>query len=182
VLTAVVAVVPVGASAAAAPAATARSAPEYVLDAQERTNWCWAATGLSVAKLLGDSTTTQNQFCNMAFNRQATGNCPNDQASLSNDQTAYKALKIKPGTYVSKTLDLKTVTDDIDAGTAIMTRIQWASGGGHMMTIYGYDSAADKIKWADPWGSNSRYNSGTLAFYKSNSKWTWTHSLYGIGR
>ncbi|AKU15949.1 papain-like cysteine protease family protein [Luteipulveratus mongoliensis] len=146
--------------------------------AQEQSNWCWAATGNSIADFHGQSV-SQNTFCNLAFNRSTSTTCPNDQATLGNDQNAFDALGIEAGSYVSYAVSLSTISNDIDAGRPLNTRIEWSSGGGHMMAIYGYDGSS--ISWYNPWPDDSRYNYGSYDWYRSNGSFTWTHSLYGIG-
>ena len=61
-----------------------------------------------------------------------------------------------------------------------MTRIGWTSGGGHMMDIIGYDSSDSTIEYYNPWPDDPRYNYSTYNWYRSNSQFTWTHSLYRI--
>lgn len=173
-------VVPV---ALAAPAHAAPPTSWYLNltgQSQEQTNWCWAATGNSIAAYFNYSY-TQNQFCNMAFNRQIDSTCSNDQATLGNDQTAFRQIGISAGTYITGMISMDTVINQIAADQPIMTRIVWASGGGHMMDIIGYDSSNSTIQYYDPWPSDSRLNTSTLSWYQSNSQFTWTHTLYGIG-
>lgn len=51
--------------------------------AQEQSNWCWAATGGTIAAYAGRSV-NQNTFCNLAFGRSTGTQCPNSQATLAN--------------------------------------------------------------------------------------------------
>lgn len=68
--------------------------------AQEQSNWCWAATGGTIAAYAGRSV-NQNTFCNLAFGRSTGTQCPNSQATLANDQQAFSALGIRPGSYIN---------------------------------------------------------------------------------
>ncbi|WP_412542111.1 papain-like cysteine protease family protein [Longispora sp. K20-0274] len=150
------------------------------MQAQQYSNWCWAASGNTVAAYYGYNY-SQNQFCNLAFNRSMNSSCPNNQASLANDQTAFYAIGISTGRYVSGYLYYSTVQTEINANRPVMTRIEWQSGGGHMMDIYGYDTANSWVYWGNPWGSSTRYNWGTHSYYVNNNSFFWTHSLYQIG-
>ncbi|MGW3009790.1 papain-like cysteine protease family protein [Streptomyces sp. NPDC001219] len=150
------------------------------MQAQENTNWCWAASGNTIATWYGRNY-SQNQFCNAAFNRQQGTTCPNDQATLGNVQTALNWMGINSGSYVSGRLRNDTVRSEIDAGRPVETRIQWSSGGGHMHVVYGYDTDRNWIYWGDPWATNSRYNWGDFDYYANGSTFSWTHSLYRIG-
>ncbi|WP_409484929.1 papain-like cysteine protease family protein [Arsenicicoccus dermatophilus] len=147
--------------------------------AQQQTNWCWAATGSSIAAYKGRSV-SQNDFCNLAF-RRSRGSCPNDQASLANDQQAYRALGLNPGRYVYDALGFDVVTREINADRPVLTRIEWSSGGGHMMAIVGVDPRGGRVEWYNPWPSDRRINVASYDYYVENADFAWTHSLYGIG-
>ncbi|PBC78053.1 papain like cysteine protease AvrRpt2 [Streptomyces sp. TLI_235] len=175
---------------AAAPAAAPGTAPAAGLSAartlgitmqqQQQSNWCWAASGNTVAAFYGYGY-SQNQFCNLAFGRAVDSACPNSQATLGDVQNAFRRIGIAPGRYVSGYLGYATVQGEIDAGRPVETRIQWSSGGGHMHVLYGYDAGSNWVYWGDPWPSNYRYNWADYRYYTSNSSFGWTHSLYRIG-
>ena len=104
-----------------------------------------------------------------------------DALTLGDDQTAFNAMGINPGYYYNGYLSYATVVTEVDAIRPIITRIQWQSGGGHMMVIYGYDKSQNWVYWGNPWPSSARYNWGTWSYYVSNNSFFWTHSLYRIG-
>lgn len=99
----------------AAPAVAAAVQLGITMQAQQQSNWCWAAAGNTVAAFYGRSY-SQNQFCNMAFGRSVDSNCPNNQASLGNDQTAFRQIGIKAGSYVSSNLGYSTIQQEIGQG------------------------------------------------------------------
>ncbi|MCZ4121187.1 papain-like cysteine protease family protein [Streptomyces sp. H39-S7] len=150
------------------------------MQAQQNTNWCWAASGNTIATWFGRSY-SQNQFCNAAFNRTQGSTCGNWQASLDNVQNALDWAGINSGSYVSGYLRYTTVQSEISANRPVETRIAWSSGGGHMHVLYGYDTATNFVYWGDPWPSNNRYNWADYSYYVNNSSFSWTHSLYRIG-
>ncbi|MER6912815.1 papain-like cysteine protease family protein [Streptomyces sp. NPDC000594] len=150
------------------------------MQAQLKTNWCWAAAGNTIATYYGRSY-SQNQFCNAAFNRQQNTECPNNQATLANVQTGLRWAGVSSGSYISNWLRYPAVQTEINANRPIETRIQWTSGGGHMHVIYGYDDANSMVYWGDPWQTSSRYNWASHAWYVNNNEFSWTHSLYRIG-
>lgn len=150
------------------------------MQAQQMTNWCWAAAGDTVADFYGHDY-SQNQFCNLAFGRAVNSSCPNWQATLGNDRQAFDAMGINPGRYVNGYLDYAAITREIDADRPVMSRIQWQSGGGHMLTVYGYDVSKNWVYWGDPWPSSGRYHWATYNYYVDNGSFFWTHSLYGLG-
>ncbi|MEU1019999.1 MULTISPECIES: papain-like cysteine protease family protein [unclassified Streptomyces] len=150
------------------------------MQAQQKTNWCWAAGGNTIATFLGRNY-SQNQFCNAAFGRSQNTECPNNQATLGNVQSGLRWAGINPGSYVTGWLRYSTVQSEINAGRPVETRIQWANGGGHMHVVYGYDDADSWVYWGDPWPSSDRYNWASHAWYVDNDTFSWTHSLYRIG-
>ncbi|MFF6910381.1 papain-like cysteine protease family protein [Streptomyces sp. NPDC012389] len=150
------------------------------MQAQQKSNWCWAAGGNTIAAWFGRSY-SQNQFCNAAFNRSQNTECPNSQATLGNVQTGLSWTGVRPGSYVTGWLRYPTVQSEIAAQRPIETRIQWSSGGGHMHVIYGYDDANSWVYWGDPWPSSDRYNWASHSWYVNNNQFSWTHSLYRIG-
>ncbi|MFF2849282.1 papain-like cysteine protease family protein [Streptomyces sp. NPDC058001] len=153
---------------------------DITMQAQQKTNWCWAAAGNTIAAWYGRGY-SQNQFCNAAFGRAQGGDCPNSQANLANVQTGLNWAGVNPGSYVTGWLRYPTVQSEINANRPIETRIQWSSGGGHMHVLYGYDDADSWVYWGDPWPSNTRYNWASHAWYVDNNTFSWTHSLYRIG-
>ncbi|MFE7621607.1 papain-like cysteine protease family protein [Streptomyces sp. NPDC057496] len=187
-LPATTATAPQAAVAAAAPAdpaapvngiaATRRL--DITMQAQQKTNWCWAASGNTIATWFGRNY-SQNQFCNAAFGRAQGYECPNSQATLGNVQDGLYWAGVNPGSYVTGWLRYPTVQAEIAAGRPVETRIQWSSGGGHMHVLYGYDDSGSWVYWGDPWPSSNRYNWASHAWYVNNAEFSWTHSLYRIG-
>ena len=173
----------VAAAAALVAATGASTADATTLDiegqAQQNTNGCWAATGNSIADYWGVGV-SQNTFCDLAFGYDTRYACPNNQATLANDQQAFDELGISPGRYTG-VVSASTVNNEIQNGRPMNTRIQWSSGGGHMMAIYGYDARSGALNYYNPWPDDNRYNTATYNWYRSNNQFTWTHSLYGIG-
>lgn len=162
------------------PSALASKRLNITMQAQQKSNWCWAAGGNTIATYFGKNY-SQNQFCNAAFNRRQGTEYPNSQATLGNVQTGLRWAGINSGSYVTGWLRYPTVQSEIDANRPIETRIQWSSGGGHMHVIYGYDTANSWVYWGDPWPSSDRYNWASHAWYVDNNSFSWTHSLYRIG-
>ncbi|MEU1119840.1 MULTISPECIES: papain-like cysteine protease family protein [unclassified Streptomyces] len=170
------------ASTGTAPGPSVRAAKRLniTMQAQQKTNWCWAAGGNTIATFLGRAY-SQNQFCNAAFGRNQNTECPNNQATLGNVQSGLRWAGINSGSYVTGWLRYPTVQAEINAGRPVETRIQWSNGGGHMHVLYGYDDASSWVYWGDPWPSNDRYNWASHAWYVDNDTFSWTHSLYRIG-
>ncbi|MFJ4103016.1 papain-like cysteine protease family protein [Amycolatopsis japonica] len=180
-VSAVAVVVALGQAPAAA--ATDSAGLNISMQAQQKTNWCWAASGNTIAAYWGYSL-TQTRFCQIAHN-ESGNDCANLEGYLSDEQRVFSSLGFRSvGSYNSGggTLTFAGIKGQIDAGRPIGTRIGWTSGGGHMHVVYGYNDAngTTVVQFGDPWGSNTRYNSMNYSAYRSNSQFTWTHTVYGM--
>jgi hypothetical protein len=164
--------------ATAAPeAATTLSISQLV---QEQNQWCWAASGLTIARFLGyGSSVSQNTFCDYSRGYPAGSQCPNQPGELTYVQRGYQALGLRPGT-VTGALSLASVQSEIGARRPIETGIYWTAGGGHAQVIYGYDTSG-LVYYGDPWPSSQRYSAMAHSSYVRNGQFQWAQSLYRIG-
>ncbi|WP_409490751.1 papain-like cysteine protease family protein [Amycolatopsis sp. cmx-11-12] len=179
----VAAMVALQAPASAAPAITAATTIPITMQAQQKSNWCWDASGNTIAAWWGHSI-TQTKFCQVAHNESGS-DCANNQGYLSDQQRVFRWLGFSNvGSYNSsgQTLSFATIKSQVDARQPIGTRIGWRNGGGHMHVLYGYDNSggATTVYYGDPWGSSPRYNQMSYNAYRSNNSFTWTHTVYGI--
>jgi len=179
-----VALLVVIAPAAQAAPAVSPAASTYLsisMQAQEKSNWCWDASGNTVADWWGHDL-TQTKFCQIAHNESGS-DCANQQGYLSDQQRVYRWLGFSSAGYYNSngyTLSFSGIRTEIDNRRPIGTRIGWSSGGGHMHVIYGYNADTTSVLYGDPWPSSNRYNSMSYTSYKSNSRFTWTHTVYGV--
>lgn len=184
----VLALVPAGTAAAATGPATpaAGAHPALIssqlsidMQTQEQDEWCWVASGDTIASYLGHGT-DQNSFCDLAHGYDTGTQCPNEPGYLSYDQQAFQSLGVSPGTE-SGALSFNTIVSEINGNRPILTGISWTSGGGHAEVIYGYDQGSQTISFGDPWPSDNRYNQMQYSEYVSNGQFTWDDALYQIG-
>jgi hypothetical protein len=151
------------------------------MQAQEKAQWCWAASGNTIAAYHGVSV-SQNEFCRIAGTDGAV-DCANRPGTLADVKRAFGELGFsEPGNYVKGRIGYSAVQAQTSAGRPVQTRVGWAAGGGHMHVLYGYDSSRKWISWGDPLPSNNRYNWSAYDFYAGNRAFTWTHTLTGIRR
>ncbi|TDQ01420.1 papain-like cysteine protease family protein [Labedaea rhizosphaerae] len=174
------------APASAAPAEAQTASPAFAarnlgisMQVQQYDQWCWVASGNTIATYLGHGT-SQNTFCDLARGYPTSYQCPNQPGYLSWDQRAFSALGVSPG-YESGAVSWSTIVSNIDAGHPMETGISWTSGGGHAEVIYGYDSGSQSIYFGDPWPSDNRYNLMSYNAYRSNGQFYWDDTLYNIG-
>ncbi|OKH99800.1 hypothetical protein A6A06_22275 [Streptomyces sp. CB02923] len=165
-----------------------RSSTGRILDIdmqeQERNQWCWAASGDTVADFWHRAY-TQTQFCNLAFGKRLDENlndpsCPNLPNDLGADSRAFSTMGLNGGRTTYGPMSFEEIKEEIDAGRPVITRIGWKRGGGHIEVIFGYDERGRQIFWGDPWFTSYRYNWAPFAYYVDNASFSWTYALKGV--
>lgn len=149
-------------------------------EVQQQSQWCWAASGLTIAKFLGKGNISQNDFCNIARGYPRGSRCPNQPGYLEWDQRAFQQLGISPG-QVTGPLSFQSIVTEIDGRRPIQTGIYWTAGGGHSQVIYGYQPGSRTIAYGDPWPSSPRYSEMSYSSYVRNGQFRWGQALYRIG-
>ncbi|MFI1385828.1 papain-like cysteine protease family protein [Embleya sp. NPDC020886] len=164
---------------------TARAESNYdqiTMLKQEKTQWCWVASGLTIAKFQGYGT-TQADFCTRAAAKNSGLSCDNQPATLQDMANAWSGLGMKQtGTGLSRAATFNEVSTDVKAARPIGARIGWRSGGGHMNVVYGYDTSNNTIGVGDPWKDTQTYTWWNYNDYVNNSSFVWTHSRTGISQ
>ncbi|WP_431677843.1 papain-like cysteine protease family protein [Kitasatospora sp. KL5] len=160
------------------PTGTARTL-NIGMQKQVRTQWCWDASGVTIANFWGRSA-TQEEFCRLAA--QGTWvNCNNQPATLEDMANGLARLGMSnSGRSLYRNASFAESTTEIAAGRPFAVRIGWRTGGGHMNVVYGYDSASNMIAVGDPWPSTQTYTWWNYNTYSSNNSFQWTHSRIGI--
>jgi len=145
---------------------------------QQRDQWCWAATGLSIAQFLGKGKNMdQNAFCNAGFRTQ--GQCRNQGGEMVNIQNGLRAAGVSAG-RVTGPMQGGAIDAEIKASRPIETGVYWTAGGGHARVIYGYDTAGQNLYFSDPWPQSQRYQQMRLPSYTNNGEFRWAEAISGI--
>ncbi|MCG8927625.1 papain-like cysteine protease family protein [Lentzea sp. CC55] len=165
---------------AAAGAAQAESGYDNIsMYKQEKSQWCWVASGLTIARYHGVGS-TQTDFCNRA---QPYYGCNNQPATLDDMARGWNSLGMAhPGSGLNSAASFNQVYTDVKAARPVGARIGWTSGGGHMNVVYGFDTSKNTIAVADPWPDTATYTWWNYNDYVNNSSFKWTHSRIGISR
>lgn len=149
---------------------------------QSLDNWCWAANAASIANFY-DQAPTWTQ-CGVACDTLLRSDCcipanPNPCNKPWYLESALTSTKNLAAPLSPSPLNQSQITAQIDAGLVIGARIGWSGGGGHFVTIYGYNStdAAFYLYIADPYYGNSIV---ILDNFTTNYQGagTWTHSYF----
>jgi hypothetical protein len=167
-------------TAGAAPGVPPTFRTQITMQEQQRTQWCWAGSGNTIAAAHG-VTVSQQQFCQLAHNETGQ-DCANLPGTLADPQRAFARLGFtSPGRYLDRRISYAAVRQQAAANQPVETRVGYRSGGGHSHVLYGYDTGGDWVYWGDP-GPAKRYNWSTYGYYAQNTSFTWTHTLTGIAR
>lgn len=144
---------------------------------QEKTQWCWVASGLTIAKYHGYGS-TQSDFCTRA---NPYYGCNNQPATLEDMARGWGSLGMShTGTGLGRAATFSEVQTEVRGPRPVGARIGWNSGGGHMNVVYGYDTSNNTIGVADPWPDTATYTWWNYNDYVSNNSFKWTHSRIGI--
>jgi hypothetical protein len=153
----------------------------FTMQAQEQTQWCWAATATSVARYYNSASTwTQCTLVNAELGRSDC--CANPSSSSCNQPWTLNTALTRVGHLAGFTGAPTTFADlrsEIDNGRPLGVRIGWSGGGGHFNIVGCYTSSvllrAQTVQIEDPWYGTSvwSYDVFRTAYQGSGS---WTHS------
>ncbi|MEV0416363.1 papain-like cysteine protease family protein [Streptomyces sp. NPDC050448] len=163
------------------PTPTPTTAKTVAIDMQKqvRTQWCWDASGVTIAKYWGHAV-SQEQFCRLAA-QGSWVDCNNQPATLEDMANGLARLGLSnSGRSLYRNASFSESVAEIAAGRPFAVRIGWRTGGGHMNVIYGYDSATNMIAVGDPWQTTQTYTWWNNSTYVNNNSFQWTHSRIGI--
>jgi len=173
------AVAGLAAGAMAVPAVAQADKLEFTEQVQEQNQWCWVATGLSIAQFLGKGKDMkQNDYCNAGFG--SSGQCRNQPGEMKNIQNGLKAAGVTNTGRKSGPMQGAAVDTEVKASRPIETGVYWTAGGGHARVIYGYDTAGQNLYFSDPWPQSERYQQMRLSSYTNNGEFRWAEALSGI--
>jgi len=123
---------------------------------QEQTNWCWAATGASIANYIEKSDKwTQCNLATITF--KTLGDCCDPANTDKCNRTAFGDIALENVHHYNgpiETLEWETITNEIGNGHPISVGITWNGGGAHNPVIDGYsgsDPGSGVIEVQDPW-------------------------------
>jgi len=132
----------------------------FVMQRQERDQWCWAAVAVSIATFYDRATRWSSQCAVANSHLQRTDCCGG--TSLCNEANFVEYVLQTIGLYKhwhNGTKSFDDVCAQIDAGNPVVCRIAWHGGGGHFVVITGYDRGNETVVVDDP-----LFNRSTLAY------------------
>ncbi|GAA0354292.1 hypothetical protein GCM10010319_34360 [Streptomyces blastmyceticus] len=159
---------------------TGRKALDISMQKQVKDQWCWDATGLTIANFWGYTRYNQYDFCRLAAQNNRL-DCNNRPATLGDMANALRNMGFRSsGNDLYRNASFGETRTEIANGRPFAVRIGWNSGGGHMNVVYGYDSTSNMIAVGDPWPTTKTYTWWNYSAYSGNNSFRWTHTRTGI--
>ncbi len=150
----------------------------FVMQAQTQSNWCWAATSVSVARYYNAGTTwTQCAVANGELGR--TDCCTTGAAGPCNQANTLNTALTRVGhlnRMTSGPITREQIRAELAAGRPVCARTAWAGGGAHFVAITGF-FGGDIFEIDDPISGvqNVDYDVFLTSYRGSGS---WTHSYF----
>jgi|SRR5215471_15625682 len=149
----------------------------FVMQRQERNNWCWSAVATSIA--LFRSAASGWTQCKLATAELGQGNCC-AAGTCDTDWFLNRALN-RTGNlraFSSGAESLASIQSEIDSDLPLGVRIQWRGQGGHFVAITGCDTINNLVTVSDPLEDESV----TLDYDRFVSSYegigSWSHSYF----
>jgi hypothetical protein len=161
-----------------APAAPVSNRLPLTVEHSGQTEWCWAAVSASVALFYTPASTwTQCAIVNKELGQTAC--CTEGAASTCNQPHVLEAALSLVQHLLrdfAGPLAFADIVQEIDAGRPVGVCIDWTGGGGHFVTVAGYDRNGEMIQVKDPLFGNSQVPLATFpAGYQGGGTWSWTY-------
>lgn len=168
---------------AAAGTAAAIRTLGFAMETQLQSNWCWTATGTSVARHFnGASAWTQCSLADAELGRHdCCGGGASDAAKCNKPWYLQTTLR-RVGhlsSYDAVSASFARVRQEIDASRLLGCRTGWAQGGGHFVVVdsYSVSDATEQVDVRDPIYGTSTYDYDAFRDrYRGSGRWT--HSYY----
>ncbi|MEL1244012.1 papain-like cysteine protease family protein [Flavobacterium sp. DGU11] len=156
----------------------------FSMQRQTQSNWCWAANAASISLFYNPhSGATQ---CEVACQCLDRGDCcnPNVPSACNVPYYLTDALEATGNfkQYIGNPILMPAIETEINGGWLIGVRIGWRDGGGHFVTIYGYNypNANNFVYVADPIYGNSYISLANFTSnYQNAGDWTDTYLTTG---
>lgn len=155
---------------------------DFTMQHQEQTQWCWAATSVSVA--LYYSALSGWMQCHMVNLELGQATCCEDGSTSACNQPNVLDSPLDRARVLDQmqngSVGIDAIRDEIDGGRPLAWRIGWSGGGGHFAVIEGYQQGfgVDWVAVDDPWYGPSDVALSTLTGGTYQGTGTWTHTYF----
>lgn len=150
----------------------------FTMQAQLQDNWCWAANAASIS-LFYDTASTWTQCGVACITLNRADCCLPTNPNPCNEAWYLEQALTTTGNFsaplIYNPLAQNDIIKQIDQGLVIGVRIGWSGGGGHFVSIYGYDNTPSGffVHVGDPIYGNSTINLNIfITNYQGSGSWT----------
>jgi hypothetical protein len=154
---------------------------DFTMQHREQSEWCWAATSVSVSAYY-DPQTTWTQCAMVNAEKGLTTCCEDGSSKLCNEPNRLDGPLTRAGVLDHKqggSVGSDEIEREIDAGRPLAWRIGWSGGGGHFALIEAYQSGgAEWVAVDDPWLGPSDLPLSTLTEGTYHAPNRWTHTYF----
>lgn len=123
---------------------------------QEKSQWCWVATGRMVGYYFYNTSRTQSDGV-----RFIKGSVVNQGGSIVDIRNVTRFFTHNNNNfYNTGVLSFSTIEQYINKYWPITAAIKWNGGGGHAVVIYGYIVGPKNpggVRYIDPWDGQKHY-------------------------
>ena len=148
---------------------------------QLMTQWCWAAVTASVVAYLAPRNASTWTQC-MVASAELREKCCQDPAPCNVTNVLDRPLK-RVGhlrhPIISSYIRPPAIATELDAALPVAIRVQWASGGGHFLCIFGIADTGRGVKLAltDPiFGEGAIMGDALINGGYQSSGGSWSHT------
>lgn len=153
----------------------------FTMQHQLQTEWCWAATSVSVSAYY-DPQTGWTQCTMVNAEKELTICCENGSSTECNQPNVLDAPLSRADVLDHKqqgSVGYDMIRQEIDAGRPLAWRIRWNGGGGHFAVIEGYQGFGDEwVAVDDPWFGAIDLPVSTLTGGMYQGTGSWSHTYF----
>lgn len=157
------AIPPANAHKAGLASGSGRIIADIASETQARSNWCWAAVGMTLSRFLGTAR-TQADVATLWYSPSPPGNDVQSLWAVVQKVFGVSLEKLRSDDLKDIEAARVRIATSIDAGRPVAVNLLWDAGGGHFVCIFGYDRLADSHAfWIfDPTGLDSNSSNREL--------------------
>ena len=154
---------------------------DFTMEHQLQTQWCWAATSVSVVKYYRPSSGWTQ--CAMVNAERGPTTCCVDGSSDACNQPNVLDSPLQRARVLDHMqngeVSYDAIKGEIDAGRPLCWRIGWSGGGGHFAVIEGYRIFGEEwVAVDDPWYGASDVSLSTITGGNYQGTGDWTHTYF----
>jgi hypothetical protein len=158
--------------------------PNFTMQCQCHSNWCWAAVAASVSAYYDPgSDFTQCKLANIELHRNDCCDvpCHTDDAEFNVLNTLASPLN-RVGCLLEMRQNQRAtpaeVQQETEAARPLCVRVVWRGGGGHFLAIVGYVRESRRLVIKDPFFQSTEIDYDQFCTQYQNGRGVWTDTYY----